>query len=66
VRRRGEFARGAARTLDMAGSGKTARATRSGRYLKRSDEAAIAQDWKVVGDDLRRAIRTTTRSALSQ
>lgn len=64
--RRREFVRGAARALDLAGSGKTTRSTRTGRYIRRSDAAAMASDWKIVGDDLRKAMGTVDRPALSR
>jgi hypothetical protein len=64
--KRRAFVRGAARALDMGGSGKTTRSARSGRYLRRSDAAALAQDWQSVGRDLRKAIDTVDRPALSR
>jgi hypothetical protein len=64
--RRHAFVRGAARTLDMGGSGRAARSAKTGRYVKRTDAAAMAQDWKAVGDDLRGAMRSVSRSALSR
>jgi hypothetical protein len=65
-RRTALIVRGAARALDMSGSGRVSRAARTEQYVKRSDEAALAADWKIVGDDLRGAIRRVDRSALTR
>jgi hypothetical protein len=62
--KRRAFVRGAARALDMGGSGKAVRSSRTGRYIRRSDAAAVAQDWQVVGGDLRKALTSVDRPAL--